>query len=106
MPEPGYLVAALLTAGAITVALRAVPFLALHRLRESAFVARLGQWMPAGVLTILALATLVQSADGARLIPALVAAAVTVAMHLLGGRRSLLSIGAGTATYVVALQLL
>lgn len=105
MPELGYLVVVLLVAGGITLALRAAPFLALRRLRGSAFVANLGAWMPAGVLTILALSTLVQSAEGGRLVPALAATAVTVGVHLLAGRRSLPSIAAGTATYVVAVQL-
>lgn len=105
MPELGYLVVVLLVAGGITLALRAVPFLALRRLLGSALVASLGAWMPAGVLTILALSTLAQAVEVGRLIPALAATAVTVGAHLLAGRRSLLSIAAGTATYVVALQL-
>ncbi|NLE96438.1 MAG: branched-chain amino acid transporter AzlD [Propionibacterium sp.] len=101
MPDTGYLVVALLSAGLITLALRALPFVALKPLRESQLVKNLGIWMPAGVLTILALATLASSAEGGRLVPAVVAVGVTVLVHLLFGRHSLLSIAAGTITYVV-----
>lgn len=100
MPETGYLVAALLSAGIITLLLRALPFAALRPLRESTLVKNLGIWMPAGVLTILALATLASAAGGGRLVPAMVGLGVTVLVHLVFERRSLLSIAAGTFTYV------
>lgn len=100
MPDARYLVTALLVAGLINVALRGLPFLALKPLRESEWVQHLGAWLPAGVLTILALATFAASADGGRLVPALIALGVTVVVHLLGERRSLLSIGIGTLTFV------
>ncbi|WP_297749085.1 AzlD domain-containing protein [uncultured Tessaracoccus sp.] len=100
MPDLGYFVAVVAVAGAITVGLRAVPFLLLAPLRESTLVRRIGVWMPAGILTILALATLVSAFDGGRAAAALVAAGVTVGVHLLCGRRSLLSIFAGTACFV------
>lgn len=101
MPDTGYLVLALASAGIITLLLRALPFVALRPLRESRLVKNLGIWMPAGVLTILALATLASSAGAGRLVPALVAVGVTIGVHLLFQRRSLLSIAAGTLTYVV-----
>ena len=101
MPDTTYLVLALLGAGAITLALRALPFAALRPLRESALVRNLGIWMPAGILTILALATLASAAAGERLVAALVAISVTVVAHLALQRRSLLSIAAGTITYVL-----
>lgn len=101
MPETTYLVMALLGAGAVTLALRALPFAALRPLRESPLVRNLGIWMPAGILTILALATLASAAAGERLVAALVAIAVTVAVHLTLQRRSLMSIAAGTITYVL-----
>ena len=37
--------------------------------------------------------------------PGLIAAAVTIAAHLLGGRRTLLSVGLGTVTFVVLVNL-
>lgn len=113
MSGAAYLVAAAVVAGLVTFALRALPFALLRPLRESALVARLAVWMPAGVLTILALVMLLDAAalapgapvDGTRVLHALVAAAVTVTVHLLAGRRTLLSIAAGTLTYVLLVNL-
>lgn len=110
----GYIVAVALVAGAVTFALRALPFALLRPLRESLLVRRLAVWMPAGILTVLALVMLLDSAglapgepvDVRRLSYALIAAAVTVAVHLAAGRRTLLSIAAGTACYVGLVNLL
>ncbi|MFC0675095.1 branched-chain amino acid transporter permease [Brachybacterium hainanense] len=103
MPETGYLIAVLAIGFAITFSLRAVPFLVLRPLRESRFVGAMSVWMPVGILAILAAATLRSSAGGdpGRILPAAVAVLVTVLAHLLGGRRTLLSVGLGTATYIV-----
>ncbi|MPZ04717.1 branched-chain amino acid transporter AzlD, partial [Micrococcus luteus] len=43
--------------------------------------------------------------DGARVAHALFAAAVTVVVHLLAGRRTLVSIAAGTLAYVLLVNL-
>ena len=43
--------------------------------------------------------------DGARVAHALIAAAVTVVVHLLAGRRTLVSIAAGTLAYVLLVNL-
>lgn len=116
MPDLGYVVAALVIAGAITVALRAVPFAVLKPLRESRLVLALGLWMPVGILGILAASTLVgtftgdgggtSGVDWTTAGHAALAAAVTVAVHLLCGRRTLLSIGLGTLTFVLLVNLL
>ena len=112
MPDLGYIIAALALAGAITVALRAVPFAALKPLRESKLVLALGLWMPVGILAILAASTWVGTFAGDTGIHwttaahAAVAAAVTIAVHLLCGRRTLLSIGLGTVTFVLLVNLL
>lgn len=92
----------------ITFTLRALPFAILKPLRESAFVKAMATWMPAGILGILAVATFVSSAqaDGGRLLPAVIALVVTVAVHLLAGRRTLLSVGLGTLTFVVLVAVL
>lgn len=100
MLEPGYLIAAVGLAGVITVALRVIPFLALRPLRESQLVKNLAVWMPVGVLLILTAVTLFDAAAGGRTVDALIALAVTVVVHLVSGRRSLLSIAAGTLTFV------
>ncbi|PYF99126.1 Branched-chain amino acid transport protein AzlD [Georgenia satyanarayanai] len=105
MPEPGYVVAALATVFVITLALRAVPFAILEPLRDSRLVMTMAAWMPAGILAVLAAATFRSSATGGHLLHAALAAAVTVAVHLTGGRRTLLSVGAGTLTYVALVNL-
>ncbi|MCD0443378.1 AzlD domain-containing protein [Glycomyces sp. A-F 0318] len=101
--DPWYLAWVLVTVFAIDLALRALPFAALKPLRASALVRSLTVWMPVGVLAILAAETLRGSlvGDPGGAVSALVAVGVTVAVHLLGGRRTLLSVGAGTFTYVL-----
>ncbi|CAM3443656.1 AzlD domain-containing protein [Isoptericola cucumis] len=106
MPETGYLLAVLAVVFAITFALRAAPFAAIDRLRASRLVGSLARWLPAGVLLILAASTVRSSAAGGRVWQALAAVAVTVVVHLVGGRRTLLSVGAGTATFVLLVNLL
>ena len=107
MPDTWYLVAALTIVFAITLALRALPFTMLKPLRESAAVQAFAVWMPAGVLAILAASTLrtsLTTGEGHAL-PALVAVGVTVAAHLAFGRRTLLSVGLGTAAFVLLVNL-
>lgn len=108
MPETWYLLAVMAIGFGITFALRAVPFVALRPLRDSRLVAAMAVWMPVGILAILSVSTLLTSvgAESSRVLPALVAAAVTIAAHLLGGRRTLLSVGLGTATFVVLVNLM
>lgn len=105
MPEPGYVVAVLATVFVITLALRAVPFAILEPLRDSRLVMSMAAWMPAGILAVLAAATFRTSATGGHLLHAALAAAVTVAVHLTCGRRTLLSVGAGTLVYVALVNL-
>lgn len=107
MPEAGYLIAVLATVFAITFALRALPFAVLGRLRQSRFVLTLAAWMPAGILAILAATTFSSSIDDdGRVAPAVLALAVTVGVHLGAGRRTLLSVGLGTLTYIALLAVL
>jgi len=106
MPETGYMIAAVVVGGIITVLLRALPFAVLKPLRKSKFVKKLGEWMPAGLLLILAVVILAGeiTARPGKLWVIAVASAVTVLVHLFGGRRALLSIFAGTAVYIVLLN--
>lgn len=102
MSETTYIVAVLAITFTITFALRAVPFAVLGTLRESTFVQELSVWMPVGILGILAVAAFrgsVLAMPGTALY-ALIAAAATIAVHLLLGRRTLLSVGIGTSVYV------
>lgn len=108
MPETWYFLAVMVIGLGISFALRAVPFVILQPLRDSRFVAAMALWMPVGILAILTVSTLRTSigADPGRIVPALVATVVTIAAHLLGGRRTLLSVGLGTFTFVVMVNLL
>jgi branched-subunit amino acid transport protein AzlD len=104
MPSVAYLAAVLAIVFSITLALRAVPFTVLRTLRTSAIVRRLSAWMPPGILAILAMTTLhgtiaTRQPHAAPL--ALLAIAVTIGVHLASGRRTILSVGIGTAVYVV-----
>lgn len=107
MPSVWYMIAAVALGGVITVLIRALPFAILKPLRKSKFVQALGRWMPAGLLLILAIVMLAGeiTARPGKLWVIAVASAVTVATHLLAGRRALLSIFAGTAIYIVLLNL-
>ncbi|MGW7294559.1 branched-chain amino acid transporter permease [Streptomyces xiamenensis] len=103
MPSTPYLLAVLAIVFGITLALRAVPFAVLRTLRGSAVVQRLALWMPVGILGILAVTSLrstLTTAPGT-LPYALLGVAVTAAVHLAFGRRTILSVGIGTAVFVV-----
>ncbi|GHH10161.1 branched-chain amino acid transporter permease [Streptomyces lanatus] len=108
MPSISYLVAVLAIVFTLTLALRAVPFAVLGRLRDSAVVTRLAVWMPVGILAVLAVTalhgTLTTEPRGRWC--ALLAVAVTVGTHLAFGRRTIVSVGAGTAVYVLLLNAL
>ena len=105
--DPTYLVAVLATIFVINFSLRALPFAILKPLRESEVVAVMAGWRAAGILTIHAASTVLDTPGpaGPRLLPAGAATAVTILVHLLGGRRTLLSVGAGTLTYVLLVNL-
>lgn len=101
LPDTGYLLAGLAVMFLVTVALRAAPFVALTRLRDSAVVRYLGRTMPAGVMVVLVVYTLRDTtAEPASWIPAAMALALTLAVHLMF-RRAAASIVVGTAAYVL-----
>lgn len=108
MPETTYFLAILAITFGITFALRAVPFAVLGTLQESTLVADLSRWLPAGVLGILAVTAFRGSVVGlpGTAVYAALALAVTIAVHLLCGRRTLLSVTLGTATFVGLVNLL
>jgi branched-subunit amino acid transport protein AzlD len=102
MPDTGYLLGLVLVSAAITWGLRAVPFAVLAPVRRSPLIGRLSQQLPLGVMLILALSTVrgVSFHDAGRAAGFALAVAVTIALQL--WRRSfVLSIVAGTATYVL-----
>lgn len=105
-PTLGYLLTLLVIVFVIDFTLRALPFKILEPLRDSHFVSDMAVWMPPGIMLILVLSTLSQGAQatGGRWWAALVAAGVTVAVHLLSGRKLLWSVGIGTVCYVALLN--
>ena len=105
-PTLAYLLAILVIVFVIDFTLRALPFKILEPLRDSRFVSDMAAWMPPGIMLILVMSTLVDNAHAAgdRSWAALVAAGVTVAVHLLSGRRLLWSVGIGTVCYVALLN--
>ena len=102
MPSDGYVLAALATVLVVTFALRALPFLLVGQLRESAFVLFLGRYMPVGIMVVLVVYTLkdVALGTGWHGLPELIALGATVGLHL-WRHDALLSILGGTALYVV-----
>jgi branched chain amino acid efflux pump len=102
MPNPPYLLAAVVLSALTTWGLRALPFAALVRLRASRTVHYLSTRMPAGVMVILVVYCLrdLPHVPGTRLLAALVALAATIGLHL-WRRNVLLSILGGTAIHVV-----
>lgn len=107
MPSTWYIIAAIAISGVITIALRALPFAVLTRLRTSKFVTKIGIWMPVGIMLILAVVTarnaIVAYPERWWVTP--VALAVTVAVHYLTKRKTLWSVFAGTACYVLLINL-
>jgi branched-subunit amino acid transport protein AzlD len=108
MPSTSYLLTVLAIVFALTFALRALPFAVLGTLRGSALVRHLSVGMPVGILSILAVpalhGTITRDPHGTGY--ALLAVAVTVGVHPAFGRRTILSVGVGTAVCVVLLNTL
>ncbi len=105
-PSLPYLLAILVIVFIIDFTLRALPFKILEPLRDSRFVEDMAVWMPPGIMLILVLSTLSHNARaaGERWWVALAATAITVAVHLLSGRKLLWSVGIGTLCYIALLN--
>ncbi|OLT55682.1 branched-chain amino acid ABC transporter permease [Corynebacterium sp. CNJ-954] len=87
--------------GLVTLLLRALPFAAMRYFRESALVAWLGIAMPAGVMTVLVLYTLVNSTENPGGVgAAVIAVGATAALHL-WRRSATMSILFGTVIYML-----
>ena len=96
----------ILVCAAVTVVVRALPFLALGRDgRTPAPVRRLGERLPPAIMAILVVYCLrsVEFSALAGWLPALAAGAATVALHL-WRRNTLLSIAGGTVLYMLLLR--
>ena len=100
--DTGYLLAVIFVMGAVTFALRALPFLSARVLGRFPVVQHLGRFLPLAIMVLL----LVHSAKGAAgehnagPWPELLAIAVTCLLQW-RSRNPLLSIVAGTALYVL-----
>lgn len=105
-PSLPYLLAILVIVFVIDFTLRALPFKILEPLRDSRFVSDMAVWMPPGIMLILVLSTLTHNAHtaGDHWWVALVATGITVAVHLLSGRKLLWSVGIGTVCYIALLN--
>ncbi len=101
-PATWYIIAVVAIMFVVTFTLRALPFAILAKLRDSKFVNIMALWMPAGILGLLAIVIFYSTAadPDTNVWKLLIAVAVTIASHLVFGRRTLLSIGLGTVTYV------
>lgn len=101
MPSDAEVLAALVTAGAVTVALRALPFLVIGPLRSSRLVRWLGFHLPAGIMVILTTYTLrtVPLRPWPHGLPEALGIAATLALHR-WRHQAPLSILGGTLAYV------
>ena len=99
--DHAYLILVIFAMGAVTFALRALPFLSAQWLRRSPVIQRLGRFLPLAIMALL----LVHSASNAAREhatgpwPELLAIAVTCLLQW-RSRNPLLSIVVGTAIYV------
>ncbi len=106
MSENLYLAAFILVAALATFATRVIPFLFFQRHTEHPLIQHLGRYLPAAVMAMLATVFLQQSADWHGKFPgldALIPGLLVVIIHL-WRRNTLLSIGAGTVTYMAIVQ--
>lgn len=111
VPDSGYVLAALLAMGAVTVALRALPFVFVRALQGSSLFQFLGVTMPVGVMVALVVYTVFgrvglsgEQGDPGATWAAPLALAVTIMLHF-WRRNAVLSIFAGTALYMVLVNL-
>lgn len=97
--------AVLLPTAVVTILLRALPFSLLRVLKGSPFIEFLGYLMPVGVMTVLVVYTFLGYAgDPARFVAAVGCLVVTLALQW-WKRRADLSILAGTALYMLIVNL-
>lgn len=101
----GELIAVVAVMAAATFATRALPFLALRRAADHPLVMHLGRRLPPAVMLLL-VAYCLRDVDFAAApygAPQLIAVAITAALHALF-RQPLLSIGAGTAAFMLLIR--
>lgn len=106
MPEPAYVLAAVLVATAMTLFSRMLPFVLLRRIGDSSLVEHLASAMPLGVMVILVCYTLARTNPTVPPygVPEVLALGLTLGLHLWRGN-ALLSLIAGTGAYVAMVAL-
>jgi len=101
MTDTGYILTVIVLMGAVTLLLRALPFIAGHWLRRHAIVQKLGDGLPLSIMVLLLVDTAAGQARGHTGLPWQELAAVAVVVLLQWRtRQTLLSIVAGTALYI------
>ena len=97
-----YIAGALAVAVAITVALRATPFVVKNTIDQAPLLIDVGRWMPLGAIAILACycLTRIDYLGTNHGLPQLIAVAVTVTIHL-WRRNAVLSILTGTIACIL-----
>ncbi|WP_372982898.1 branched-chain amino acid transporter permease [Marinobacter sediminum] len=106
MAESTYIAAFIAVAAVATFATRVIPFLFFERHTEHPLIQHLGRYLPAAVMALLATVFLQRSGTWTADLPgfdALIPGLLVVAVHL-WRRNALLSIAAGTASYMVIQQ--
>ena len=106
MSDTSYLAAFIAVAALATFATRIIPFLFFERHTEHPLIKHLGRYLPAAVMALLATVFLQRSGNWSAAVPgldAILAGALVIAVHL-WRRNALISIAAGTATYMLIRQ--
>jgi branched-subunit amino acid transport protein AzlD len=102
MTDTAYVLIVIVLMGVVTVALRALPFVAGHWLRRHAVVQKLGDSLPLSIMVLLLVDTVASQARGHAGLPwqELLAVALVITLQW-RTRQTLLSIVMGTALYMV-----
>jgi branched-subunit amino acid transport protein AzlD len=102
-----YVLAAILAMGAVTLLCRAAPFLFFRGRKPPPVLDFLQLYIPPVIMTLLVVNSLkgIRFLEGSHGLPELAAVAVTALLHL-WKRNVLLSIGLGTALYMVLIRVL
>ncbi|MBS1228405.1 MAG: AzlD protein [Proteobacteria bacterium] len=102
MTDARYIVGVIAAMALITLALRALPFIAAQWLQKNTIVERLGEFLPLAIMTLLLLHSAAGSAQQDRLgpWPELLAVVMVIVLQW-RSRNALLSIVLGTTAYVV-----
>jgi branched-subunit amino acid transport protein AzlD len=102
VPSSSYLLGSLVAVLAVTLTLRALPFLFIGPLRDARLIRFFGVHLPSGVMVVLVVYTVrdVPLTTWPHGLPEAIGIAVTAGLHL-WRRNAVVSILAGTGTYMV-----